>query len=95
MPSQYSYSFFEKRYLALGKVGTPAAVLQPRIPADMVAVQMRAHDDVDIVDRDTGGLQRLHPVAVALAMPGRAMRKSLVIADAGIHQIVWCGVLTT
>jgi hypothetical protein len=52
----------------------------------MVAVQMRAHDDVDIVDRDTGRLQRLHPVAVALAVPGRAMRKRLVVADAGIHQ---------
>src|SRR6516162_8755960 len=67
--------FFREQVLGIGKGRDPAAVLQSRVPADMVAMQVRAHDDVDIVDRYAGSLQRPHPVAVALAVPAWAMRE--------------------
>ena len=33
----------------LGKGRHPAAVFEPRVPADVIDVQMRAHDIVDVV----------------------------------------------
>ena len=36
----------------LGEGRHPAAVLEPRVPADVVDVQMRAHDEVDVADAE-------------------------------------------
>src|SRR6516165_11073831 len=74
--------FFREEISGIGEGRDPAAILPPGVPAHMIAVQMRAHDNVDIVDSDAGRFQGLHPGAVALAVPSRAMRERLVVADA-------------
>src|SRR5271166_199863 len=66
----------------IGEGRDPTAVLQPRVPTDMVGVQMSAHDIVDILDRHPGRCQRAHIVIVVLFVPGLARRPDLVIADA-------------
>ena len=41
------------------KGGHPSPVFETRIPADVIGVQMRAHDVIDIVQADPGGGQAL------------------------------------
>ena len=79
---------FREQVARLREGRDPAAVLQPRVPPDMVAVQMRAHHEVDVLDPEPGRLERLHPVGVVLLVPGRPQREVLVVADAGIDQDV-------
>jgi hypothetical protein len=71
-------------YRALGKVGTQ----RPRVPADMVGVQMRAHHIVDVVDRQPDGRQFLLEAVAIEHVPKRPGRARLVVADAGIDQNV-------
>ncbi len=48
------------KYVArIGKCRHPFAVLLPRVPADMIVMQMRAHDDVDFFRLGAGGGQPL------------------------------------
>src|SRR5579884_1048106 len=71
--------------LGIGEGRDPAAVAQPRIPADMVPVQVRAHDVIDLFRPDPGGgevVEKRRAHAVPLR-PGRAV---LVVADAGVDQ---------
>src|SRR5713226_9477795 len=69
----------------VGEGGDPAAVDQPRVPADMVPVQMRAHDEVDLF--------RLYPEPAEVvderalhAVELRPRRAFLVVADARIDE---------
>jgi hypothetical protein len=54
----------------------------------VIAVQMRAHHEIDVLDPEAGSLQRTHPVAVVLLVPRRPQREVLVVADAAIDQDV-------
>ena len=62
----------------------PTAIFEPRVPADMVGMQMRAHDEIDVIDREPA---RREVAVVAIGIhhvPEAAPRPRLVIADAGI-----------
>ncbi len=72
----------------LGEGRHPAAVLEPRVPADVVDVQVRAHDEIDVVDADAGGRQALLEAVGLHHVPERARRARLVVADAGVDQDV-------
>src|SRR5882724_13535548 len=37
----------------VGKSRHPAAAIQPRVPSDVIDVQMRAHYEIDVLDRKT------------------------------------------
>ena len=63
----------------------PASVLQTRVPPDMVHVQMRAHDEIDLLRRDAGRRQPLQPRHVQLIEAGK-LRPVLVVADACVDQ---------
>ncbi len=39
---------FRNQIARLGESRRPPPVLQPRVPADMIDMQMRAHDEIDI-----------------------------------------------
>ena len=43
----------------IGKCRQPAAVLKARVPADMIDMQVGAHDEIDIGGRDAGRGQAL------------------------------------
>ena len=72
----------------LGKGRHPAAVLEPGVPADMIAVQMRAHHIVDVVDSEARSAKPLLEAVAVHHVPERPRRPRLVIADAGIDQDV-------
>src|SRR5271155_3485671 len=67
-----------RRLLRLGKVGVQ------RPPADMIDMQMRAHDEIDVTDAEARGGERPHEVLVALEIPFRSRRPHLVVADATV-----------
>ena len=81
--SQCSYSRRLHRYRAFGKVGTQRPFSQPRVPADVVDVQVGAEHGVDRLGREAGGGEIREEAALAL-VPGRN-RQLLVVADAGVH----------
>ena len=59
-------------------------VLKPRIPSDMVGVQMRAHDKIDIVHAETT-CREVFFVAIGIHHVPEAPRRSrFVVADAAI-----------
>src|SRR5580704_9613396 len=70
----------------LGKGWNPAAAFEPRIPADVIDMQMRAHHEIDVLDRKARGLQRAHIGVVGLPIPFRTLRPRLVVADATVDQ---------
>ncbi len=70
----------------LGKGRNPAAAFEPRIPADVIDMQMRAHHEIDVLDRKARGLQRAHIGVVGLLIPFRTLRPRLVVADATVDQ---------
>src|SRR5260370_7528258 len=86
--------FLRKQVARLRKGRDPAAVLQPRVPADVVAVQMRAHLEIDVLDPEAGTLQRTRPVAVVLLVPGRPHRELLTVPNPPIAQNVLSRPLT-
>ena len=63
----------------------PAAVVEPRVPADMVDMQMRAHHHVDLLRPHAGRGEALEIGRVEL-VPDRPLRARLVVADAGVDQ---------
>ena len=46
---------FRNQIARLRESWRPTPALQPRIPADMIDMQMRAHDEIDIIDAETRG----------------------------------------
>jgi hypothetical protein len=52
----------------------------------MIDMEMRAHHEVNVVHRQAGGGQTLHPGIIFLLMPLRPLRPILVVADATINQ---------
>ncbi len=70
----------------LGEGRHPAAVLQPGVPADMVDVQVGAHDVVDILDPECRSPPGCVPRCRPSSVPERPGRARLVVADAAIHQ---------
>ena len=71
--------------LGVGKGRHPLAVLQPRVPADMVDVQMGAHHEVDLLGLDARLAQTLEILGVQ-HVEARHARPRLVVAAAGIDQ---------
>ena len=63
----------------------PASALEPRVPADVVHVQVRAHDGVDLLGPDTDRRQIVEPRPLAL-IPQRRLVARLAVADAGIDE---------
>jgi hypothetical protein len=63
----------------------PLAVLEPRVPADVIDVQMGAHHHVDLVGFDAGRLQP-RQVGSLHQVPLGPMRPGLVVANAGVDQ---------
>src|SRR6187399_1354313 len=64
----------------------PPPILQPRVPADVIPVQMRAHHIIDILEPDTHGLESLFETVAVHHVPERPCRARLVIADTRIDQ---------
>jgi hypothetical protein len=73
------------------KGGHPSPVFESRVPADVIGVQMCAHDIVDIVYGESGSRQALFEAIAVQHVPKRARRPRLVIADAGVDQNVVAG----
>ena len=71
--------------LGVGEGRHPLAVLQPRVPADMVDVQMGAHHEVDLLGLDARLAQTLEILGVQ-HVEARHARPGLVVAAAGIDQ---------
>ena len=72
----------------LGEGRHPAAVLEPRVPADVVGVQMRAHDEVDVGDAKPRRGQVLLEAVGLHHVPERPRGPRLVIAHAGVDEDV-------
>jgi len=64
----------------------PATVLQPRVPADVIDMQMRAHHEVDVIDREPRGVESTQIRVVGLHVPFRPIGARLVVADAAVDQ---------
>ena len=58
----------------LRKSRHPAAVFQPRVPADMVDMQVGTHDVVDVADGNPGSSQGARVGVVGLHVPFRTLR---------------------
>ena len=76
---------FVKQVLGVGKRGDPPPILQLCVPAHMVHMQMRAHDEVDRFRRDAHA-SHIFEEGTILHMPWHGVRAMLVIADASVDQ---------
>ena len=63
----------------------PAAIHQPRIPANMIDMQMCAHHEIDLFGLHPGS-GKVCQIRVVHLVPHRPRRAFLVIPDTGIHQ---------
>ena len=63
----------------------PASALEPRVPADVVHVQVRAHDGVDLLGPDADRRQVVEPRSLTL-IPQRRLVARLAVADAGVDE---------
>src|SRR5262249_25842702 len=63
----------------------PAGVHETRVPADVIDVEMRADDDVDLLGPETGGGKAVEEIAAA-HVPERRSLTVLVVADAGVDE---------
>ncbi len=70
----------------LGEGRHPAPVFQPGVPADMIAVQVRAHYVIDVADREPDSSEPVLETVAVHHVPERPRRPLLMIADAGIDQ---------
>src|SRR6185369_5265052 len=68
-----------------GKRRHPALALQARVPADVIDVQVRADDGVDLLGRDAGGGQVVEPRPLPL-VPERRLVALLAVAHAGVDE---------
>src|ERR1700728_2337361 len=75
----------DHQVLGLGKSRHPLAVLEGRVPADMIEVQMSSQDRVDRVTGDTRFLEVLEERQMKM-IPILEAGPSLVVADASIDQ---------
>ena len=73
-----------KQILGVFERRRPCAVLEFGVPADVVAVQVRAHDVVDLVRVDAGGRQFVHVPGVVTHVVERPGLAVLVVANAGV-----------
>ena len=75
----------------VGEGRHPSSVFQPRIPADVVDMQVRAHHEVDVCDREARSRERAHIAVVRVHVPLRTIRPRLVVTDATIdqHSMMW------
>ena len=69
----------------IGKCRHPAAIVEPRIPADMIDMQVRAQHHVDLFRLHAGRGEPLQIGRVEI-VPERAVLAGFVIADAGVDQ---------
>ena len=76
---------FMKQVLGVGKRGDPPAILQLCVPAHVVHMQMRAHDEVDRFWRDAHASHIFEEGSI-LHMPWHGVRAMLVIADASVNK---------
>src|ERR1039458_9875318 len=74
-----------KEIARIRKGRNPTAILQLRIPTDVVDVQMGAKYEVDVLGIDACGAQVLKVRTVA-HVEHRKMATRLMIASAGVHQ---------
>src|SRR5262245_32402956 len=70
----------------VGKGRLPAAIVLPRIPADVIDMQMGAEHQVDFGRIDAGLPQPIEKTTRAPLMPGWNFGNVLVIADATVDQ---------
>src|SRR5262249_55082153 len=63
----------------------PAAAFEPRVPTDMVPMQVSAHHIIDVLDRDPDAGE-VGDIGSAQPMKLRAGRALLVVAETGIDQ---------
>lgn len=68
------------------KRGDPAAVPQSRVPPDVVPMQMRAHDVVDILGSDAGVAQAREKRIQLLHVPKGPDRPWFVVSHAGVDE---------
>src|SRR5208337_3734412 len=71
---------FRNEIARLGESRRPTPALQPRVPADMIDMQMGAHDEIDIIDAKTCRGERAHEVLVALQIPFRSCPNAVLRA---------------
>ena len=64
----------------------PSPILEPRIPADVIEMQMRAQYEIDIVNRQTCRRQGTHVGLITFHVHGRKRVPVLVVADAAVDQ---------
>src|SRR6185437_7907570 len=62
----------------------PPAALKSRVPPDMVGVQVRAHDKIDIIHAESACREVLLVAIGIHHVPKTPRRSRLVVADAGI-----------
>ena len=68
----------------------PSGRSRAGVPADMIGVQMRAHHEVDVVDREPRGSEAAHIGVVGLQMPVRPRRPSACRCRCS-YPPGWCG----
>jgi hypothetical protein len=64
----------------------PSPAIEPRIPSDVVQVQMRAEDIVDVFEFQAGGFELFQPPRVSFVVPFGSMRERLSISDTRIDE---------
>src|SRR5262245_49762351 len=70
----------------VGEGQDPAAIMQARIPANMIDVQMGTEHDIDRLRRDAEPRKTFQETAVAAAVKSGEERPLLVLPDTGIDQ---------
>src|SRR5260370_29852920 len=91
-PSPVS-KFAVSEYVARLREGRyPLAVLKPRVPPDVVGVQMRAHDKIDIVHAESACREVLLVAIEIHHVPKAPRRSRLMVAHASIDhdRVVRC-----
>lgn len=74
-----------KQILCIGESRNPATVLQHRIPADMVGMQMGAENDIDVLGSDTCVAKPLQ-VGMILLMKSRKTWAAFVVTAAAVEK---------
>ena len=77
---------FGKQIARIRKSRHPNAIFKPRIPADMIDMQMRAHHIIDLFNRNAGLGERRHIMVVGFLVPAWTVGTVFVIAQTAIHQ---------
>ena len=70
----------------VGEGRHPAPADQPRVPADVIGVEVGAHHEVDVFRSEADGGEVVEIAGRGPVRPGRVEAALLVVADAGIDQ---------